>query len=128
MSETLKLPVGIEDFQEIRKEGFYYVDKTKLIEQLLANWGKVNLFTRPRRFGKTLNMSMSIFKALSSVIYYISSFHSQYNISIPFIDFFSSSCFTKFRYFKVFNITATIIVFYRIHDFNHNNTPIILNF
>lgn len=58
MSETLKLPVGIEDFQEIRKEGFYYVDKTKLIEQLLANWGKVNLFTRPRRFGKTLNMSM----------------------------------------------------------------------
>ena len=41
MSETLKLPVGIEDFQEIRKEGFYYVDKTKLIEQLLANWGKV---------------------------------------------------------------------------------------
>lgn len=58
MSETLKLPVGIEDFQEIRKEGFYYVDKTKLIEQLLANWGKVNLFTRPCRFGKTLNMSM----------------------------------------------------------------------
>ena len=58
MSETLKLPVGIEDFQEIRKEGFYYVDKTKLIEQLLENWGKVNLFTRPRRFGKTLNMSM----------------------------------------------------------------------
>ena len=58
MSETLKLPVVIEDFQEIRKEGFYYVDKTKLIELLLENWGKVNLFTRPRRFGKTLNMSM----------------------------------------------------------------------
>lgn len=58
MIEGLKLPVGIEDFQEIRKAGFYYVDKTQLIEQLLEGWGKVNLFTRPRRFGKTLNMSM----------------------------------------------------------------------
>ena len=58
MNSTLKLPVGIENFEEIRKSGFYYVDKTKLIEQLLQNWGKVNLFTRPRRFGKTLNMSM----------------------------------------------------------------------
>ena len=58
MAVSLKLPVGIEDFQEIRRLGFYYVDKTKLIEQLLENWGKVNLFTRPRRFGKTLNMSM----------------------------------------------------------------------
>ena len=58
MEVSLKLPVGIEDFQEIRRLGFYYVDKTKLIEQLLENWGKVNLFTRPRRFGKTLNMSM----------------------------------------------------------------------
>ncbi len=55
---SLKLPVGIENFEEIRQLGFYYVDKTKLIEQLLQNWGKVNLFTRPRRFGKTLNMSM----------------------------------------------------------------------
>ena len=58
MTEGLKLPVGIENFEDIRKLGFYYVDKTKLIEQLLQNWGKVNLFTRPRRFGKTLNMSM----------------------------------------------------------------------
>lgn len=58
MAASLKLPVGIEDFQEIRRLGFYYVDKTKLIEQLLESWGKVNLFTRPRRFGKTLNMSM----------------------------------------------------------------------
>jgi len=58
MECSLKLPVGIEDFEEIRQLGFYYVDKTKLIEQLLQNWGKVNLFTRPRRFGKTLNMSM----------------------------------------------------------------------
>ena len=58
MKEMLKLPIGIESFQEIRQEGFYYVDKTKLIEQLLARWGKANLFTRPRRFGKTLNMSM----------------------------------------------------------------------
>ncbi len=53
-----KLPVGIEDFEEIRREGFYYIDKTDLICDLLNNWGKVNLFTRPRRFGKTLNMSM----------------------------------------------------------------------
>ncbi|MDY3746025.1 MAG: AAA family ATPase [Lachnospiraceae bacterium] len=53
-----KLPVGIEDFEEICKEDFYYIDKTGLIRDLLNNWGKVNLFTRPRRFGKTLNMSM----------------------------------------------------------------------
>ena len=58
MDTTLKLPVGIEDFKEIRQQGFYYIDKTRLIEQLLDSWGKVNLFTRPRRFGKTLNMSM----------------------------------------------------------------------
>ena len=56
--EIKKLPVGIENFEEIRTEGFYYVDKTSLIRDLLNNWGKVNLFTRPRRFGKTLNMSM----------------------------------------------------------------------
>ena len=56
--KNLKLPVGIEDFQEIRNSEFYYIDKTGLIEQLLDNWGKVNLFTRPRRFGKILNMSM----------------------------------------------------------------------
>ena len=58
MASTLKLPVGIENFEEIRKLGFYYIDKTRLIEQLLQGWGKVTLFTRPRRFGKTLNMSM----------------------------------------------------------------------
>lgn len=50
--------MGIENFQKIRQAGFYYVDKTRLIEQLIDQWGKVNLFTRPRRFGKTLNMSM----------------------------------------------------------------------
>lgn len=53
-----KLPIGIEDFKELRREDFYYIDKTELICDLLRNWGKVNLFTRPRRFGKTLNMSM----------------------------------------------------------------------
>ena len=58
MAELKKLPVGIESFEEIRREDFYYVDKTRLIAQLLSQWGKVNLFTRPRRFGKTLNMSM----------------------------------------------------------------------
>ena len=53
----LKLPVGIEDFAEIRQLGFYYIDKTKLIEQLLNGWGKVSLFTRPRSFGKSLPKS-----------------------------------------------------------------------
>lgn len=58
ISTSIKLPVGIENFEEIRTGGYYYVDKTKLIKQLFASGGKVNLFTRPRRFGKTLNMSM----------------------------------------------------------------------
>lgn len=58
MKETVKLPIGIENFEEIRTEGFYYVDKTGLIAELLNNWSKVNLFTHPRRFGKSLNMSM----------------------------------------------------------------------
>lgn len=53
-----KLPVGIENFEEFSAENFYYVDKTMFIAELLQNWGKVNLFTRPRRFGKSLNMSM----------------------------------------------------------------------
>ena len=53
-----KLPIGIENFEEFFSEDFYYVDKTLFIKELLQNWGKVNLFTRPRRFGKTLNMSM----------------------------------------------------------------------
>jgi len=58
MNQNVKLPIGIENFEEIRTEGFYYVDKTGLIKELLDNWGKVNLFTRPRRFGKSLNMNM----------------------------------------------------------------------
>ena len=58
MNKRKKLPIGIESFEEMRKEDFYYVDKTSLIEQLLNNWGEVNLFTRPRRFGKTLNASL----------------------------------------------------------------------
>ena len=53
-----KLPIGIENFGEFSSEDFYYVDKTLFIKELLQNWGKVNLFTRPSRFGKTLNMSM----------------------------------------------------------------------
>ena len=53
-----KLPIGIENFEEFFSEDFYYVDKTLFIKELLQNWGKVNLFTRPRRFGKSLNMSM----------------------------------------------------------------------
>ena len=58
MANTLNLPVGIENFEEIRQLGFYYIDKTRLIEQLIQGWGKVTLLARPRRFGKTLNMSM----------------------------------------------------------------------
>ncbi len=53
-----KLPIGIESFEKLCSEDFYYIDKTGLIRELLNNWGEVNLFTRPRRFGKTLNMSM----------------------------------------------------------------------
>ena len=56
--ERKKLPVGIENFEEFSTENFYYADKTLFIAELLGNWGKANLFTRPRRFGKSLNMSM----------------------------------------------------------------------
>lgn len=59
MQQNLKkLPIGIENFEEIRQDNFYYIDKTGLIEKLINSWGKANLFTRPRRFGKSLNMSM----------------------------------------------------------------------
>ena len=58
MEGKAKLPMGIENFERIRKDGFYYVDKTGLIKDFLENPAYVNLFTRPRRFGKTLNMSM----------------------------------------------------------------------
>ncbi len=58
MFKKLKLPIGIENFEKLRKQNFYYVDKTLLIKDLLENWGEVNLFTRPRRFGKSLNMDM----------------------------------------------------------------------
>lgn len=57
-SQKKLLPVGEENFAYIRRNNLYYVDKTQLIEKLLTNWGKANLFTRPRRFGKSLNMSM----------------------------------------------------------------------
>ena len=57
MKSAVKLPIGIEDFEKIRTEGFYYIDKTGLITELFNNWGEVNLFTRPRRFGKSLNMN-----------------------------------------------------------------------
>lgn len=56
--EKKRLPVGIENFEEIRSDGYYYVDKTAMMKELLQKRGKVNLFTRPRRFGKSLNMSM----------------------------------------------------------------------
>ena len=58
MNNRKKLPVGVKNFEKLIKENFYYVDKTGLISELLRNWGMVNLFTRPRRFGKFLNMSM----------------------------------------------------------------------
>ena len=51
MAGLKKLPIGIENFEKLRQEDFYYIDKTRLIEQLLTRWGEVNLFTRPRRFG-----------------------------------------------------------------------------
>lgn len=58
LNRIRKLPIGIENFEKLRREDFYYIDKTGLIGELLYSWGKVNLFTRPRRFGKSLNMSM----------------------------------------------------------------------
>ena len=58
MAKRAKLPLGIENFEEMRTRDYYYVDKTGLIRTLLENPGKVNLFTRPRRFGKSLNMNM----------------------------------------------------------------------
>lgn len=58
MKEKKKLPIGIDIFEKLEREEFYYVDKTKMIEELLSNRGEVNLFTRPRRFGKALNMNM----------------------------------------------------------------------
>lgn len=58
MDNTVKLPVGIDNFEKLRTEGFYYIDKTGLITELLHNWSEIHLFTRPRRFGKSLNMSM----------------------------------------------------------------------
>ena len=58
MTYEKKLPIGVENFEKLIQEDFYYVDKTELIADLLKNWGEVNLFTRPRRFGKSLNMSM----------------------------------------------------------------------
>ena len=58
MAGKANLPIGIEDFGRIRKDGFYYVDKTRMIKDLLEHIAYLNLFTRPRRFGKTLNMSM----------------------------------------------------------------------
>ena len=68
MGKKKKLPIGIDNFEKIRKDDFYYVDKTKLIEQLLEQWGEVNLFTRPRRFGKTLNMNRSGLKERSLIM------------------------------------------------------------
>ena len=58
MRDRKKLPVGIDSFEKIIRQDFYYVDKTEMIGELLRDWGEVNLFTRPRRFGKSLNMSM----------------------------------------------------------------------
>ena len=57
-NEKKKLPIGIENFEEIQSAGFYYIDKSYLIKGLMENWAKVTLFSRPRRFGKSLNMSM----------------------------------------------------------------------
>ena len=59
MNTADRLPIGIENFEDIRRNGFYYVDKTALIKDLLEGWGCINLFTRPRRFGKSLNTFLS---------------------------------------------------------------------
>ncbi len=64
------LPIGVDNFEELRREGFYYVDKTNMIRDLLDCKGKVTLFTRPRHFGKTLNMSMQQYLAGCLELYY----------------------------------------------------------
>lgn len=69
MTEKAKLPMGIEDFEEMRSMDYYYIDKTGLIRTLLENPGKVTLFTRPRRFGKTLNMSMLELKYVENAVF-----------------------------------------------------------
>lgn len=58
MKNKKKIPVGVDGFEKVITNDFYFIDKTELIRDLLHNWGEVNLFTRPRRFGKSLNMSM----------------------------------------------------------------------
>ena len=58
MKNKKKIPVGIDGFEKVITNDFYFIDKTELIRDLLHNWGEVNLFTRPRRFGKSLNMSL----------------------------------------------------------------------
>lgn len=78
MTAKARPPIGIEDFEEIRTGGYYYVDKTGLIRTLLNNFGKVNLFTRPRRFGKTLNMSMlKYFFEIGSKALFLTDWQSQ---------------------------------------------------
>ena len=73
-----RLPIGIENFREIRTDEYYYVDKTLLIRDLLLRRGKVNLFTRPRRFGKSLNMSMlQYFLKLAATGAYLRSWQSR---------------------------------------------------
>lgn len=62
MPEKKKFPVGIDNFEKIIKNHFYYVDKTEMIRSLIRNWSEVNLFTRPRRFGKSLNMLQTFFE------------------------------------------------------------------
>ena len=59
MGNKKKLPVGVDSFSKLVQQGFYYIDKTGLLIELLDNWAKVNLFTRPRRFGKSMNMPKS---------------------------------------------------------------------
>ena len=68
MRKMKKIPVGIENFPEMRRQDFYYIDKTEMIRDLLYSWGQVNLFTRPRRFGKSLNMLFHL--NIKSVIYF----------------------------------------------------------
>ena len=67
--KALNIPVGISNFEKIRNNGFYYVDKTGLIEELLKTEAEVTLITRPRRFGKTLGMSMKVLRLHARVNY-----------------------------------------------------------
>ena len=127
MRKRKKLPVGIDNFSKIREDDFYYVDKTGLIEMLLENWGEVNLFTRPRRFGKSLNMSMlrhffeigtapSLFDGLS--ISKNQKLCQEFMGRYPVISISLKGVDADNFLYRQFRVPASTVVFYTISNFS----------